>query len=136
MDVPPALQGGNAFFGHRRNLRLVSHGPGGGLVTHLADHLGRGPDPGEIVFLADFRELRVLGEETVTGMDRFGAGDLGRGDDVGNAQVTLGAGGLAHADRLVGVLDVERIGVGRGMDGERRRRGGKAGTDLLARSSV
>jgi hypothetical protein len=50
-------------------------------------------------------------------MDRIGIRDLGRGDDRGDVEVALGAGGRADADRLVGLAQVERIGVGRGVDG-------------------
>ena len=64
---------------------------GDGLVAHAADDLAGRADEGEVVLDADLGELGVLGQEAVAGMDGVGAGDLGRGDDVGDVQVALAA---------------------------------------------
>ena len=50
-------------------------------------------------------------------MDGLGTGDLGRGDEVGYLEIALGAAGLADTDRLVGVLDVQRLPVRGGVHG-------------------
>ena len=52
-------------------------------------------------------------------MHRVAARRLGRGDDVRDPQVALGGRGRPDAHRLVGELDVERVAVGRRVDGDR-----------------
>jgi hypothetical protein len=54
----------------------------------------------------------------VAGMDGIGAGDLGGGDDAVHFQIGLLAGGRADADRLVGELDMHRIDIRLGIDGD------------------
>ena len=49
-------------------------------------------------------------------MDRVGAGDLGGGDDVGDAEVGQPAGRRADADVVVGEADVQRLAVGLAVD--------------------
>ena len=72
----------------------------------------------EVAAPADLGEVRVLAQEAVAGMDRLDVGDLGGGDDPGDVQVTVGAGGLADADRAVGQREVRRIAVGLRVDGD------------------
>ena len=48
------------------------------LRAHLLDRLGRRPDPGEPGVDHGAGEVGVLGEEAVAGVDRVGAGRLGR----------------------------------------------------------
>jgi hypothetical protein len=51
-------------------------------------------------------------------MDRVGAGDLRRGDDVGNPEVGLAAGGRADTHVVVGKADVQRLAVRLTVDGD------------------
>src|SRR5688572_1154609 len=51
-------------------------------------------------------------------MNRVGAGDLSRGDDAGDAEVTLFGRGGADADVVIGIADVKGIAVGLGMHGD------------------
>ncbi len=52
---------------------------------------GVGPMKVTLHFAQSSRELGVLGEEAVAGVDRVGAGDLGRADDRRDVEVALGA---------------------------------------------
>ena len=74
-------------------------------------------DPG---VLAGLRERRVLGEEAVAGVDRLGARALGDVEDLLDAQVVLRGRPLAEVVGLVGALDVQRVAVELGVDGDER----------------
>ena len=65
----------------------------------------------DLAALADFREVRVLGEKSVAGMNRIHVADLRRAHDAIDLQITLGAGGRADADRFVRQLHVQRIDI-------------------------
>ncbi len=96
------------------------HGPLGlGLVPHEGDGLGARADEGDVARLADLGELRRLGEEAVAGVDGVGVADLRRGDEVGDLQVGVAAGGGPDADVLVGEAHVEGIDVHVRVDGHR-----------------
>ena len=77
---------------------------------------GFGPDPDHAVAFDDLRELGVLRQEAVAGMDRVGMDDLGRRDDVGDVEIGFGRGRRPDADGFVGKPDVHRVGVGGRMD--------------------
>src|SRR5215469_16822048 len=81
-----------------------------------------GADEGQAMFLDDVGELGVLGQEAVTGMDGFGAGDLAGGDDGGNIEIGLRRRRWAHTHAFIRQLDVHRLAVGGGMN----RHGGDA----------
>ena len=66
------------------------------LVPAGAERLRRGPDEDQAGRLDRFREVGVLGQEAVAGMDRVGARLLRR------ANVLLGVEVAPHLDRLVG----------------------------------
>ncbi len=70
--------------------------------------------------LEDAGEARVLREEAVAGMDRVGAGDLAGGQDRGDVEVGVLGRRRADADALVGEAHMHGVGVGGGMDGDRR----------------
>ena len=53
-------------------------------------------------------------------MHRLGTGLLAGGDDLVHDQIGLLRGGRADADGLVGELDVQRVLVGFGIDGDGR----------------
>ena len=89
-----------------------------GLVAHLVDDLRRRADPDEAVINADLGEVGVFGQEAVAGMNRVGVGDFGGGDQRLGLQVALGRRRRADADGFVGELDVQRLAVGGGTDGD------------------
>jgi hypothetical protein len=82
-----------------------------GLVTHATNRVGCCTDEADIAVGANLRELLFLGEETVSRMDRIGAGDFGGADDACHVEVALCARRWADAKRLVCGVDVERIRV-------------------------
>ena len=90
---------------------LLHRGLGGRLVAHRADRLGRWPHEGDAVVGADLREAIVLGQEAVAGVDGVRAARGGSRQDIGNIEVALRAGGLAHAHGLVGELHVQGVAV-------------------------
>ena len=65
-------------------------------------------------------ERRVLGEEAVAGVDGLGAGLLEDLEDLLDVQVGLGGRRRAEQVGLVGALDVQRVAVGLGVDGDGR----------------
>ena len=90
------------------------------LRAHRVDRLGRRADPGQPG--ADDRagEVGVLGQEAVAGVDRVGAGRLGRGQDRVDVEVGLGRGVAGQPYGDVGLADVRQPGVGVGVDRDRR----------------
>jgi hypothetical protein len=89
-----------------------------GLVAHLADHVGGRADEGEARGDDRLGELRVLGEESVSGMDRLGVGHLGGGEDARDRPVARRRRRRADAHRLVGEPHVERLAIGLGEHGD------------------
>src|SRR5262249_11630673 len=110
-DGAGAGQHGDAGLGHR--------GARADLVAHEAHGVGRRADPGQLALGTDLRELGVLGQEAVAGVDRVGAGDLGGADDRWDVEVALARRRRADAHRLIGELDVERARVGGRVDRDR-----------------
>ena len=102
--------------GNRRDLRLRRELLRLDLVAHRLDGLDVGSDKHDAGLFERPGEGGVLRQEAVAGMDRLGAGRLGRGDDL--ADIEIGLGGLRRADRngLVGHIDVQRVAVGLGID--------------------
>src|SRR5690606_4305541 len=97
----------------------VLHGLlGGDLVAHDADVFRLRPDEGHAVGFDDLGEAGVLGQEAVAGVDRLGAGDLGRRDDRGDVQIGLGRRRRADADALVGQAHPHGAAVGLGVNGD------------------
>ena len=102
--------------GHRR-LSALGDVAGGDLVTQVADRLRRGTDPDQPGVDHGLREIGVLGEEAVAGVDRVRAGLGGGVEDLVEHQVRLGRGLTAQGEGLVGELDERRIGVRFGVYG-------------------
>ena len=102
--------------GQDRHPGLLHGAPRPGLVAEQADHVRRGPDEADVARLADFGEVGALGEESVSRVDRVGAGDLGGAEDRRHAQVAVGAAGRSDADVFVGKANVQRVLVGFGVD--------------------
>ena len=87
------------------------------LVAEGDDRLGGGADPGQAGVDDRLREVGVLGEEAVPGVDGVGAGLLGGVEDLVDDQVGVAGRGAAERERLVGDPDVQRVPVGLGVDG-------------------
>src|SRR5438309_11732981 len=68
-------------------------------------------DEFDFAALTDFGEMRVLGEETVAGMNSVDISHLGRAHDAIDFQITFIARCGADADRFVRQLDMKRIAV-------------------------
>ena len=83
------------------------------LVAALPKRLGRRPDPDEAGSRHRGREVRILGEEAVAGMDRVGAGFLRSPD------VLLGVEIAGDPHRLIGRACVQSLDVVRRNDGDR-----------------
>jgi len=120
-------------------------GPDGGahrlaraqLITHRADRLGVGPDPGQTGGDHTARELRILGEKTVSGMHGPGSGLQRDRDQLLAVEVALRRRGWADSVRLVGETNVQRLAVSVGIDGDAldahlARRPNDANRDLTA----
>src|ERR1700682_2568621 len=95
--------------GNDRDADLLHRLSGGSLVTHDADLLRGRTDEGNVRRDAGLRELRVLGKKSVAGMDRVGAGYLGRRDDAGDVEVGLARGGGSDTHVVVGESHVQRL---------------------------
>ena len=134
-DPHPAATSSGSRLDHEREADLVRLAGGQGrnsglgrdplrleLVAASAQRLRRRPDEEQPGRLDRLREVRVLGQEAVPGMDRVGSRLLRRPDVLLGEQVAL------DLDRLVRVARVEGAEVVRGGDGD--------GTDprLAARS--
>ena len=113
---------------HRRDVGGRGGLPRRDLVAHDLDGLGRRPDPRHATRRDRPREVGVLGEEPVPGVDGLGAALLDRAEDGVGVEVALGCGLAAEGVGLVGVADVQRITVEVGVDGD----GGDA--ELAARA--
>ena len=126
--VAAGKNGHAGFFHHAARARLVAH---------QANHLWVGPDELDVAGLADFREIGAFREESVSGVNRIGAGDFGGADDGRHVQVAVGAARRTDADVLVREAHVERILVGLrihrdGLDAELAARVDDAQSDFAA----
>ena len=86
------------------------------LVAHHADMLRLRADEDEVVSLDHLGELGIFRQEAIAGMDGIGAGDLGRGDDLGLLQVGLARRRRPDAHALIGQPHRHGVGIGFGMD--------------------
>ena len=90
------------------------------LRAHRLDRVGRRADPGEPGVVDRPREVGVLGEEAVAGMDRLCARALRDLDDAVAAQVALGRRPRPEQVGLVRDGDVQLVAIGLGVDGDGR----------------
>ena len=81
---------------------------------------GVGPTNARSAPPADLGELRVLGQESVTGVHGFGPRDFGGGDDPRHLEVRLRRPGRPDTDGLVGEAHVQRFLVRFRVDRDRR----------------
>ena len=98
---------------HQRHAGLFHQSLGRRLVAHRGDCFGRGSDKDDSGLAAGRGEIGVLGQETVTRMDRLRARLACRREDGVDVEVVL------DAPRLVGAPHMQRIAVGVRMDRHR-----------------
>ena len=99
----------------------LRHRPlGGDLVAHDPDVIRSRSDEGYVVILKHLHEVGVLGQETVSRMDRVGLGDVAGRNDCGNGQVAHCRLRRAYADRLVRHSDMHGIVVRGGVNRDAR----------------
>ena len=120
-DALGAGRDGHAGGGHRRPRRR--------LVAHELDALRRRADELDALLAAEAAELGALGEEPVAGVDGLGAALQRRLDERRHDEVALRGRRRPDADGLVGVPDVQAVGVGLAVHGDRaaRRARGRRG---------
>ena len=95
-----------------RQARLPGGGDGAGLVAGQVQHLRRRPDERDAGVRTGLRQVRVLGQESVSGVDRVRARPPGSGDHLVDRQVgPHGVAALADHVRLVGLRAVQRVAV-------------------------
>ena len=105
---------------HQRHAGVARGGPGGELVAEGGDGLGARADELDSGVPARAREVGVLGEEAVAGMNGVGL-DAHRGLDHAVAvEVALARGPRADGIGLVGHQHVKRDAVRLAEDGDRR----------------
>ena len=102
--------------GHARGGHLAA-----GLIffAHHAQQVRRGADERNVRGLAHLGEIRILGKESVTGMDRVDVGDFGGADHLRDVQVAFARAGRPDAHGFVGKAHVQRIAVRLGIDRDR-----------------
>src|SRR5262245_65924165 len=83
---------------------------------------GLGHAEEKVMLLEDLGKARVLGKETVTGMDGVGAGDFAGCEQRRNIEIAVARGRWADANALVGEPNVHGVIVG----GRVHRYGGNA----------
>ena len=105
--------------GHGAHAGLLGDFLRGDLVAHLLDRAHGRADKGNTGGVQRLGEFRVLGQETVTGVDRFGARGFDRLHHLVDDDIGLVGGGRADVHRLVRHFHVQRVAVGVGIDGNR-----------------
>ena len=104
---------------HRRDIGFRGGLLGFDLVAHRGDRAGVGSDEDDAGLFERARKGFALGQEAIAGMHGLGAGLAAGLDDLVHDEIALGGGGRSDQDRLIGHLDMQRIAVGLGIDGNR-----------------
>ena len=106
------------------------HGPARSyLIGESLDNGRVWADESELIFLADFGEVVILGQKAGTRMNSVSAGDERRADNVGDVEIALGRRGRADADGLVSEPHMQGIAVRFRIDRNRGDAQVTAGTD-------
>ena len=104
--------------GHDRHTRGAHRLSGSGLGAHHVDRLRWRTDPDESGRLACTCEVRILGEESVPGMNSFGTGPGGSLEQSLPVEVALGRRPGPDQVRLVRGGQMQRGTVGLRIDGD------------------
>ena len=104
--------------GHGRDLGGVGEFLRFDLVAHRLDGVGVGADEDDAGGFERLRKGGALGEEAVAGMHGLGARSSAGVDDLVDDEIGFGGRGGADEHRLVGHLDMQRVLVGVGIDGD------------------
>ena len=91
----------------------------GDLVAHRRDRAMLGPDEDEALLFDLLRESRVLGQESIAGVDGLRPGLLRCSDDPLAHQIGLATGSRPDGHGFIGKLHVPGVLVGRGVDRDR-----------------
>jgi len=110
---------GPVAVGRHRHPRRPRQPLGLDLVAQGAHGLDAGADELDLAAPADLGEVRVLGQEAVSGVYGLDVGQLGGGDDPGDVQVAFGRGARADADAVL--CQVQPAGVAVGLAEDRHR---------------
>ncbi len=102
------------------------------LVAHGMDGMRLRADEDDAGLGQRLLELLLLGEEAVAGMDRLGAGLPAGFHDLVDQQVGLRRGRRPDQHRLVGLANMQRVGIGLGIHGHGLDAQPLAGTDDAA----
>src|SRR3546814_3794498 len=86
------------------------------LEAHRRDRRRPGTDPDKAGIGHRLSEVRILRKKAIARMDRFGPGRLGGGDDLLADQIGFARRRRPDMYRLVGLADVQRLGVGVRID--------------------
>jgi hypothetical protein len=89
------------------------------LRPHRFDRAGGGADERDAGVLAGLGEIRVLGQEPITGVHRLGTGLGGGVEQLLDAQVALRGHRRAQQMRLVGLVDMRGVAIGLRVDADR-----------------
>ena len=103
---------------HDGHARRGSRSTCGVLVAHAVGHLGRRTDERQAILVAVAHEARLLGKEAIAGMNCLSSRLYGTGEHGIVVEVALCKTRAADAIRLVGKLHVQRVRIGRGVDGD------------------
>ena len=105
--------------GHQRHAGLCHQRFRLGFRAHGADR-GRGrTDEDDAGGLASGGEIGVLRQEAVAGMDRLRAALLRGIDDARDIEIAFARWRRSDQDRFIGRRDMQRVGVGLGIDRDR-----------------
>ena len=119
----------------QRRANLHCDAASGDLVTEQLDRLGSGANPSQASVNNCTGEVRVLRQESVTGVDAVCSNFMRQGDQCRDVHVRLGSAIAGQAVGLVGNERVQRAGVSVGIDrdgsdAQVARRAGDADRDL------
>jgi hypothetical protein len=118
--ISSAIVHGAVRSGHAGNAQFARGALGDDLVAHHPDMLGFRADEHQPVLLHHRREIGVLGQEAVAGMDGVRAGDRGGAEDRRDIEIAVAGRRRTDAHALVGEPHMHRVGVSGGVDGYRR----------------
>ncbi len=104
---------------HRRDVGLGGGLLGFDLVAHRGDRARVGSDEDDAGLRQRARKSLALGQKAVAGMHGLRAGLAAGLDDLVHHEIAFGRGRRSDQDRLIGHLDMQRIAVGLGIDGNR-----------------